>query len=296
MGAGVGKHAGPGTNGQLMLRTTSSSDESSAYLAERAQKRWTSKGDGVLWGKLSSLDKGEIGDIYLQGEVFSIGRDGVLCTYQVVNKLVSSYHVELKMESYGKSVRVIFVHDHSTNGTFLDGQRVGAGNKAVLNEGAKLSLPWYSHGEEKVVSFQYEPIKVVSDDWEPVLEKYTFGTITFEGTFTTYQLLQAKKPGSGGNGGSNGGDAASTPGGDVLTAKIINMEQMQLAFSSKKAEDMVRKEVDILGCVCSFARCCCRRNYCVLLGRHPHCVVVVCALPSAPPRAGRTPAFGTTES
>ena len=173
----------------MLLRSASSVDrENSAYLADRAQKRWKSKGDGVLWGKLSSLDRDEIGDIYLQGDVFSIGRDGVLCTYQVVNKLVSSYHVELKVENYGKSVRVIFVHDHSTNGTFLDGQCVGAGNKTVLSEGAKLSLPWYSHGEEKVVSFRYDPIKVVSDDWEPILEKYTFGTITFEGTFTTCLL------------------------------------------------------------------------------------------------------------
>lgn len=237
MGAGAGKPSGTNAHGQMMLRSASSKDrENSAYLAERAQKRWSSKADGVLWGKLSSLDKEEIGDIYLQGEVFSIGRDGVLCTYQIVNRLISSYHVELKVENYGKSVRVIFVHDHSTNGTFLDGQRVGAGNKIVLNEGSKLSLPWFSNGEEKVVSFLYEPIKVVSDDWEPILEKYTFGTITFEGTFTTYQLLSPKQQTE---------DGADSD--EVLTAKIINMEQMQLAFSSKRAEDMVEKEVAFLG-------------------------------------------------
>lgn len=244
MGAGAGKPLSHDAHGQLRLRHSNS--DNSAYLAERAQKRWKSKGDGVLWGKLSSLDKDAIGDIYLQGDVFSIGRDGVLCTYQVVNKLVSSYHVELKVENYGKSVRVVFVHDHSTNGTFVDGQRVGAGNKTVLNEGMKISLPWYSHGEEKVVSFRYEPIKVVSDDWEPILEKYTFGTITFEGTFTTYQLLSPKSTDLTSSGGT------TSPQAEVLTAKIINMDQMQLAFSSKKADDMVRKEVDILRCVSFF--------------------------------------------
>lgn len=239
-GDGGSKASDVSNRGEMLLPKNAKNPEAanrrdSTYLSERSQKRWTSKADGVLWGKLASLDKDEIGDIYLQGEVFSMGRDGVLCTYQIVNKLVSSYHVELKAEQYGKSVRVIFVNDHSTNGTFLDGVRVGAGNNVVLGEGSKLSLPWFSaSGVEKVVSFRYEPIKVVPDDWEPVLNKYSFGTITFEGTFTTYQLLMPK---------ASGGDATDK---EILTAKIINMGQMQHAFSSKSAGDMVKKEVNLL--------------------------------------------------
>jgi hypothetical protein len=266
MGAGAGRPVSPSGRpipmDEVLLHRSSQSHSGrtradSVYLSERAKRRWSSKGDGVLWGKLSSLDPDEVGDIYLQGAVFSIGRDGVLCTYQLVNKLVSSYHVELKVEQYGKSVRVVFVHDHSTNGTFLDGKRVGAGNKTVLTEGSKVSLPWYSKGQEKVVSFVFEPIKVVSDDWEPILGQYTFGTITFEGTFTTYQLVRPKtiwegadEDGEGDknrkNKRHNQNDESKQQVEEILTAKIINMTQMQLAFSSKSAAAMVQKEVTLL--------------------------------------------------
>ena len=81
-----------------------------------------------LWGRLVSTNS-DFPSVELQGKEVVLGRQST-CDVRIIDASISGRHCRLFREiEPGVSGRAYFVEDLSTNGTFIDGTRVGQHNK-----------------------------------------------------------------------------------------------------------------------------------------------------------------------
>jgi class 3 adenylate cyclase len=116
-------------------------------------------------------------DVVLSSVVFGRNAD---CTVRFpTNKAISGKHCRLFRESASNSSKV-WLEDLSTNGTFLNGEKIGKGNKVIINSGAEFTLIPRGAGRAKVSYILY-----VHEDEKHKNEKAPEGTVTF--VFTDVQ-------------------------------------------------------------------------------------------------------------
>jgi len=86
------------------------------------------------WGRaISSNPKYATVDLFDSEVIF--GRRGT-CTVKIDHPAVSGQHCSLIIDEQ----KLVFVKDLSTNGTFVDGRKIGKGNQLLLNNGSEIVL------------------------------------------------------------------------------------------------------------------------------------------------------------
>eukprot|EP01101_Sappina_pedata_P002043 TRINITY_DN1229_c0_g1_i2.p1 TRINITY_DN1229_c0_g1~~TRINITY_DN1229_c0_g1_i2.p1 ORF type:complete len:282 (-),score=94.33 TRINITY_DN1229_c0_g1_i2:975-1820(-) len=91
------------------------------------------------WGKLISLNPA-YADCPLTGNEVVLGRQSI-CDIRIDNQIISGRHCKIVREGgYIKNDDVIFIEDLSTNGTHINGEKLGKGNRLILPNGAEICL------------------------------------------------------------------------------------------------------------------------------------------------------------
>eukprot|EP00727_Mastigamoeba_balamuthi_P002114 m51a1_g1190 putative protein serine threonine kinase (440) ;mRNA; f:420644-422711 len=101
------------------------------------------------WGRLVSIGPGNGGTVDLRGNEILLGRSRE-CSVRLPYAHISGRHCRI-CRALGSTA---FVHDDSTNGTFINGRRVGKGKKMILNDGDQLQLS------------RQDPIQFLYEDYE----------------------------------------------------------------------------------------------------------------------------------
>ncbi|KNC78818.1 CAMK/RAD53 protein kinase [Sphaeroforma arctica JP610] len=104
------------------------------------------KDEPLVWGRLDPLRE-KLKAIDLVNDVYTIGRNAN-CDIKLSKPTISNQHANIKVVREGSSVDmdavygvIVFLSDTSTNGTYLNNERVGKGNKKLLKDGDIISLP-----------------------------------------------------------------------------------------------------------------------------------------------------------
>ncbi|EGC38218.1 hypothetical protein DICPUDRAFT_29047 [Dictyostelium purpureum] len=174
------------------------------------------------WGILKSLNP-SFPDVYLKNTETTFGR------YQNTNinyhdKNISGLHCKIIRDGGTESdgTVIAFVHDTSTNGTFLDGVKIGKGEKRLLIANAELSLT--PKKPDRIAYLFQLPEK--EDDQDGPQKVYLFGEQLGAGNFATVKLAVERKTGS------------------KFAVKIIDKKKYFMNASTRK--DSLMDEVNIL--------------------------------------------------
>ena len=109
-----------------------------------------SSSNDTAWGELQRMDTSTWTDspdaFYLEGTSCNIGRVKSSAIDIVIDlAVISSKHCTLEPgDKIAGGQLTCVLSDHSTNGTFVEGERVGRGNRLVVTEGMKISFGRYS--------------------------------------------------------------------------------------------------------------------------------------------------------
>ncbi|GAM18627.1 hypothetical protein SAMD00019534_018020 [Acytostelium subglobosum LB1] len=131
----------------------------------------------------------------------------------------------IKTSDPGDAQAIAFLYDHSTNGTYIDGIKVGKGNRFLLSNGQEIGLVGKKQGQEKIAFIYHACEKEEEDDGGPQ-RKYHIGETLGSGNFATVKLAVDKKT------------------GDKFAIKIIDKKKFMMNSSSRK--DALMDEVKIL--------------------------------------------------
>jgi len=106
-----------------------------------------------LWGRLVSLNE-SCDNFDLRGKEFILGRQSV-CGAKFDNKHISGQHCKLSVE-IDVHAKIVFLEDLSSNGTWLNGNRVGKGNRMVIRNGDEVTLLPKRDDNSSFISFIYQ--------------------------------------------------------------------------------------------------------------------------------------------
>ncbi|XP_014783139.1 serine/threonine-protein kinase Chk2 [Octopus bimaculoides] len=154
-----------------------------------------SEGDDVddemepkIWGRMFSLKKG-FETIDFSDDSYTFGRD-TACDIPFNEKLCkdnfqaySKQHFKIYSEQTSSGLHV-FLEDKSTNGTFINSEKVGKGNKQVLNNNDEISLAFK---QNKV--YLYTHMESINEGLHPQLtDKYTITKLLGKGAYGEVKL------------------------------------------------------------------------------------------------------------
>eukprot|EP00357_Protocruzia_adherens_P022123 CAMPEP_0115003504 /NCGR_PEP_ID=MMETSP0216-20121206/18652_1 /TAXON_ID=223996 /ORGANISM="Protocruzia adherens, Strain Boccale" /LENGTH=399 /DNA_ID=CAMNT_0002369325 /DNA_START=34 /DNA_END=1233 /DNA_ORIENTATION=+ len=91
------------------------------------------------WGKLISTNQEKYEDVILKLGNHSAGRD-TTCATVYDDERVSKVHFTLKRESVNEKTIRVALEDHSTNGVFINGQRLGKDKSKNLKNGDEIHI------------------------------------------------------------------------------------------------------------------------------------------------------------
>ncbi|KAG8953426.1 hypothetical protein FRC04_002268 [Tulasnella sp. 424] len=93
-----------------------------------------------LWGKLVPCNSAmETIDLRMEKPLYSVGRSPD-ANIPISHPKISSRHCELRLVYNANNTTTVTVVDFSTNGTYVNGVRLGRGRHSMLNHGDELSL------------------------------------------------------------------------------------------------------------------------------------------------------------
>lgn len=131
----------------------------------------------------SSMD---VGPVRFGVEGVRIGRDGACSDVVLTSSAVSRLHCVLSV--LGDEV---FVHDHSFNGTFINGRRVGRGRCSILRPRDTISFLNPSMADVAAYSFHFTSLLVSCLSHVGAAEemqRYTLGPVLGQGSFAAVRL------------------------------------------------------------------------------------------------------------
>ncbi|CAH8587890.1 unnamed protein product [Schistosoma margrebowiei] len=121
------------------LPPTQDIDETHDYISQKIDS-------SIVWGRLLPLDS-RFPSIDLINESYTFGR-GDDCSFRFVLDMfdgssqfttVSKLHFKIVLESTSNNP-LVFIHDLSSNGTFVNGSKIGRGKKQPLNNNDEISV------------------------------------------------------------------------------------------------------------------------------------------------------------
>ncbi|KAH3757073.1 protein kinase 1 [Pelomyxa schiedti] len=170
------------------------------------------------WGRLISMVPG-IPTLELRNEEITLGRDPH-CDFPFYNPRVSGQHCKIVREDSGCGTKLVFLVDLSSNGTWLQGTKIGKGNKRLLSNGAAFSLV-----KDQIV-YLFSDLQSECVDPGGPQTKYEISEILGTGNFAVVNLGIERQTGK------------------RVAIKVIDKKRfMSLAASHR---DRIRCEVDIL--------------------------------------------------
>ncbi|GAB1602600.1 serine/threonine-protein kinase Chk2-like [Argonauta hians] len=142
----------------------------------------------VIWGRLFSLKKG-FETVDFSDTCYTFGRD-ISCDIPFKENnckenftAYSKLHFKIYSELLSSGLHV-FLEDRSTNGTFINSEKVGKGNKQVLNNNDEISL---AMKQNKV--YLYTNLESINNGLHPKLtEKYTVTKLLGKGAYGEVKL------------------------------------------------------------------------------------------------------------
>eukprot|EP01119_Soliformovum_irregulare_P012061 TRINITY_DN3104_c0_g1_i2.p1 TRINITY_DN3104_c0_g1~~TRINITY_DN3104_c0_g1_i2.p1 ORF type:complete len:507 (+),score=139.31 TRINITY_DN3104_c0_g1_i2:99-1619(+) len=140
------------------------------------------------WGQLHSLNK-DFPSIDLTGEEVVMGRQSV-CNVLFTDRLISGKHCRFFVDPNG----LIFVEDLSSNGTYINGEKIGKGAKKILENGAEVMLLPPREGHDGV-RYLYQYFGKVQNREESPLDAYDIREELGSGNFAKVKLAVHKGTG-----------------------------------------------------------------------------------------------------
>nr|CAA59410.1 serine /threonine protein kinase [Schizosaccharomyces pombe]prf//2110385A protein kinase cds1 [Schizosaccharomyces pombe] len=147
---------------------------------------------------------------------------------------VSNFHFEIYQghrNDSDESENVVFLHDHSSNGTFLNFERLAKNSRTILSNGDEIRIGLGVPKDE--ISFLCQvPVKHSRDSQKNMIKSenshYEIIRTLGSGTFAVVKL------------------AVEVNSGKWYAIKIINKRKILLTSSEKRATEMFQREIDIL--------------------------------------------------
>lgn len=155
------------------------------------------------------------GDVLMKpGDVVTFGRNKE-CSHRLNDSYVSGMHCKVWHQ---KKDNELWIKDYSSNGTFIDGRKIGKGNTTTLVNGNKItfSRPQIGYTVESFIEMREEEI---------LADMYHFRAELGRGAFSV-----VKK-------------ATSVKDGMLVAVKIINKAKL---LGDPKSNEQVAREIDIL--------------------------------------------------
>ncbi|EFA78669.1 putative protein serine/threonine kinase [Heterostelium album PN500] len=121
---------------------------------------------------------------------------------------------------------IAFLYDKSTNGTYVDGMKVGKGNRFLLSSGQEIGLVLSKKQGQEKIAFIYQTCEKEDDEEGGPQKKYHIGETLGAGNFATVKLAVDKKTGA------------------KFAIKIVDKKKYFMNSSSRK--DALMDEVNIL--------------------------------------------------
>jgi serine/threonine-protein kinase Chk2 len=167
-----------------------------------------------IWGKLLSLQSTN-GHVDLVNDELTIGRRKE-CSITFSDVKISGIHCKIfrkvtKLPSSNRSINSyhsiqdspfttqIFLEDFSLNGTFINGKKLGKGNKTLLNNGDEISLVSISGNKNCVASYIFHDLSIIdqiNNQYDKEITKnYLIDKIIGTGNFSTVRLAIDKNSG-----------------------------------------------------------------------------------------------------
>ena len=97
---------------------------------------------GKVWAELVSHGNAEWAMRFVEGEAraFTVGRHPT-SSLVLEDKHISSKHLSVAQRADAHGRPQVYVEDSSTNGTWLNGDRLSKGERVTLADGAEIQLP-----------------------------------------------------------------------------------------------------------------------------------------------------------
>eukprot|EP01132_Coremiostelium_polycephalum_P005918 gene5918-7367_t len=179
-----------------------------------------------VWAILKSLNP-SYPDYQLTLDESTFGRHPT-STFHFNDKNISGLHCTIKKESSDNDEGPIiaFIMDQSTNGTFMDGIKIGKGNRCLLTSGQEIALYLNKKQIQDKISFIYQAVEKEIEEEGGPQKKYLVGETLGAGNFATVKLAVDKKTGA------------------KFAIKIIDKKKYFMNSSTRK--DALMDEVNIL--------------------------------------------------
>eukprot|EP01105_Mastigella_eilhardi_P022172 TRINITY_DN5445_c0_g1_i1.p1 TRINITY_DN5445_c0_g1~~TRINITY_DN5445_c0_g1_i1.p1 ORF type:complete len:581 (+),score=162.40 TRINITY_DN5445_c0_g1_i1:136-1878(+) len=146
-----------------------------------------------MWGRLISLNP-EFANVELREKATMFGRNPS-SDVRIADLNISGRHARITREesgtTQGGNLVIAFIEDFSTNGTFLDGEKIGHGNKRLLSSGGEITL--LKKGAKKI-AFIYQEVQVQKDD--ECSCKYEMREVLGTGNFAVVKLAIERSTGN----------------------------------------------------------------------------------------------------
>eukprot|EP01135_Chromosphaera_perkinsii_P000376 Nk52_evm23s78 gene=Nk52_evmTU23s78 len=187
------------------------------------------------WGRLIGLEK-DIPVIDLEKASYLIGRHSS-CDFQLSEVSFSNRHFQIYQDKEDGSSRLnggrggpVFLKDLSTNGTYVNGKKIGKMNSVLLQSNDEISLPTK---KRKLFMFQEGPGSEtdngLAEEETGIHSKYYITKLLGAGNFAEVKLAICKNTGK------------------QYAVKIIDRKKL---FMNKTLQDSLNHEVSILKSVC----------------------------------------------
>jgi len=140
---------------------------------------------------------------------------------------VSGKHCRIFKEDNNGGSPIVFIEDISTNGTYVDGEKIGKGNKLLLHNGAEISLLNTKNKNSEILAYIFQITSEESKEEKGGPQKmYDIRDTLGTGNFATVKLAIHKAT------------------GERFACKIIDKKKFSMQSSNRK--DSLKDEVNIL--------------------------------------------------
>lgn len=127
-----------------------SMDENTMPTQDTAFEQLSQETKQIGWGRIVSTNP-MFANANLVENYISIGRKSS-CTLQIKHAAISGLHCSLTRQD----ASVVFIADHSTNGTYCDGTRIGKEQRRLLSNGSEITLIRNAEIKISFIVFLYE--------------------------------------------------------------------------------------------------------------------------------------------
>lgn len=135
---------------------------------------------GKPWGQIVSRN-GKYPNKELFDDEIKIGRKHAFATIVVDHPAVSSLHCTITKTGEGDA-QCVFLHDHSTNGTYVNGRRIGKNNKALMKSGDEMVLIKQGRDTDEVIGYTFYDIASIQNDDNTLYKDVAVGHGNARGT------------------------------------------------------------------------------------------------------------------